>query len=116
MLESVNITNFLGKWSIDVDTPFGIEKFTLIIEGFGPLKGDGFYITYDGLIGSIEHEKGSVKFNNGILNKNVFQCSVQTEFPIKSNVVITADLISNNKISGTVEIDKYLRTCFIGYK
>jgi hypothetical protein len=41
---------------------------------------------------------------------------VQTEFPIKTTVSITADLIENNKIAGILKMDQYLTTSFIGVK
>ena len=116
MNETINIANIFGKWNIDVDTPFGKEKYTLNINTFGPLKGSGFYLDYDGLAGSIEHQKGSVSFTNAKFEGITFHCSVETEFPIKSTISITADLIEDNKISGMLEIDQYLVVSFIGIK
>jgi hypothetical protein len=116
MTQSINISSIFGKWNIDVNTPFGKEKYTLNIDTFGPLKGSGFYLDYDGLAGSIEHDKGSIPFTNAKFEGVTFHCSVETEFPIKSTVSITADLIDDNKISGMLEIDNYLVTSFIGVK
>lgn len=116
MIQTSNIANILGKWNIDIDTPFGKEKYTLNINSFGPLKGSGFYLNYDGLAGSIEHEKGAIAFTNAKFEGVTFYCSVETDFPIKSTVSITADLIEDSKISGTLEIDQHLVTSFIGIK
>ena len=116
MTQSVNISSIFGKWNIDVNTPFGKEHYTLNIDGFGKLKGNDFYLYYEGLSGSIEHEKGTIAFSNAEFEGVTFHCSVETEFPIKSTVSITADLIEDNKISGMLEIDQYLVTSFIGVK
>lgn len=116
MTETLNIANIFGKWNIDVHTPFGKEKYTLNINTFGPLKGSGFYLDCDGLAGSIEHDKGSIAFTDAKFEGVTFHCSVETDFPIKSTISITADLIENNKISGMLEIDQYLVTSFIGIK
>jgi hypothetical protein len=116
MIKSVNISNIFGKWNINVDTPFGEQNYTLSIDGFGQLKGNDFYLYYEGLSGSIQHEKGTIAFSNAQFEGVTFHCSVKTEFPISSTISITADLIEDNKISGILEIDKYLVTSFIAVK
>ena len=116
MNQSVNISSIFGKWSINVDTPFGKENYTLNIDSLGELKGSDFYLYYDGLKGSIEHDKGVVNFSNAEFTGKKFYCSVETNFPISSTISITADLIEDDKISGTLEIDQYVVTSFIGVK
>jgi hypothetical protein len=116
MTQSVNISNIFGKWNIDVNTPFGKENYTLKIDSFGELKGNDFYLYYEGLAGSIQHDKGIVNFKNAQFEGKTFHCSVETEFPIKSTISITAELIEDDKISGMLEIDQYLVTSFIGVK
>jgi hypothetical protein len=116
MTQTVNISNIFGKWNIDVNTPFGKEKYILNIDTLGQLKGSDFYLYYEGLAGSIQHDKGTVNFTNAQFEGKTFHCSVKTEFPIKSTISITADLIEDNKISGMLEIDQYLVTSFVGVK
>ena len=116
MNQTLNIANIFGKWNIDINTPFGKEKYTLNINTFVPLKGSGFYLDYDGLAGSIEHEKGSIAFTNAKFEGVTFHCSVETDFPIKSSISITANLVEDNKITGMIEVGQYLITSFVGVK
>jgi hypothetical protein len=116
MTQTFNIINIFGKWNIDVDTPFGKEKYTLNIDTFGPLKGSGFYLDYDGLQGSIEHDKASIAFTGAKFEGTTFFCSVETDFPIKSSISITANLVEDNKITGMIEVGQYLITSFVGVK
>ena len=112
-MKSIDISHIFGKWNIDVDTPFGKEYYTLNIDAINLLNENvgSKYIT-----GSISHEKGSVSFDKASLDNNRFYCLVETEFPIKSTVSITSELIDYNKMSGMLEIDQYLVTSFIGVK
>lgn len=113
MTKFINTLNIFGKWNIDVNTPFGKENYTLNVDTIGLIKN---HIGYDCFIGSIDHKKGSVSFTDAKFENNTFYCSVETEFPIKTTVSITANLIEDNKISGMLEIDQYLITSFIGVK
>ena len=105
MIESNNVTNISGNWKITVDTPFGKEQYSLNIEN---AEGN--------LSGSVSHEKGSSAFRSASFEHNTFHCSMETEFPIKATVSITADLIEGNKLAGTLQIDQHLITSFVGAK
>ena len=105
MTQIINSLNILGKWTLAVNTPFGEEQYILNIE-----TANSFFS------GSVSHEKGSSTFDNATFEHNIFHCSLETEFPIKTTISITADLIEDNKISGVLEIDQYLVTSFVGVK
>jgi hypothetical protein len=105
MTQVINALDILGKWTLYVNTPFGEEQYVLNIE-----TANSFFS------GSVSHEKGSSAFHSASFENNTFCCSMETEFPIKATVSITADLIEDNKLTGTIQIDKYLITSFIGVK
>jgi hypothetical protein len=105
MTQIINSLNILGKWTITVNTPFGQEQYMLNIETANSV-----------FCGSMSHEKGSVPFNNATFHHNTFHCSAETEYPIEATVSLTADLIEDNKITGTIEVGQYLITSFVGVK
>jgi hypothetical protein len=105
MTQVINSSDILGKWTLSVDTPFGEEQYVLNIE-----TANCFFS------GSVSHEKGSSTFHSASFEHNTFHCSMETEFPIKATVSITADLIEDNKLTGTLQIDQYLITSFVGAK
>lgn len=105
MTQAINPLGILGIWTLSVDTPFGEEQYVLNIE-----TANSFFS------GSVSHEKGSSAFHSASFENNTFYCSMETEFPIKATVSITADLIENNKIAGILEMDQYLTTSFIGVR
>jgi hypothetical protein len=105
MTQVNNSLDILGKWTLSVNTPFGEEDYALNIEA-----------TNSFFSGSVSHEKGSSVIYDASFVDNTFHCFVQTEFPIKTTVSITADLIENNKIAGILKMDQYLTTSFIGVK
>lgn len=113
MIEFNDTSKLFGKWTIIVNTPFGKEDYILNIDGIESVKDSN---QNNCLIGSIHHEKGSVSFDDASFENNTFHCSVQTEFPIKSTISITAELTQDNQISGMLEIDQYLVTSFVGVK
>lgn len=110
MNQTVNISSIFGKWNIDVNTPFGKENYTLSIAT------NMLQDNINCVAGSIYHEKGSVAFNDARFENDIFHCSVETEFPIKSTISITAEFVEENKMSGMLEIDQYLITSFIGVR
>jgi hypothetical protein len=95
----------IGKWDLIVDTPFGKEKYTLKIDQDG-----------DHLLGYVESEKGSAKIIEPTFNDDTLIFHVETEFPITSSVFIEANLIEDNTMSGSLRVDEYLLTSFIGKK
>ena len=105
MTKIINSLDILGKWTLYVNTPFGEEEYVLNVE-----ETNSFFS------GSVSHEKGSSIIYDARFVDNTFYCFVQTEFPIKTTVSITADLIEDNKIAGIIEMDQYLTTSFIGVK
>jgi hypothetical protein len=105
MIESNNPMSINGNWSITVDTPFGKEKYSLNIDN-----------TNDNLSGSIFHEKGTANLINIFYLDQVFKCSLNVEFPIKATINLNANLINGNKMFGTLIIDEYLETLFVGVK
>jgi len=105
MTQIINSLDILGKWTLSVNTPFGKEEYVLNIEE-----------TNSYFSGSVSHEKGSSEIYDASFVDNTFYCFVQTEFPIKTTISITADLIKNNEIAGILKMDQYLTTSFIGVK
>ena len=105
MTQVINPLDILGKWTLSVNTPFGEEEYVLNIQE-----------TNSYFSGSVSHEKGSSAIYDASFVDNTFHCFAQTEFPIKTSISITADLIENNKIAGILEMDQYLITSFIGVK
>jgi len=95
----------LGKWNLIVDTPFGKEEYTLNID-----QDQG------NLIGHVQHEKGFVEVMQPIFSNGTLACLIETDFPIKSSVLIKADLIEDNVMSGSLQVDEYLFTSFVGEK
>lgn len=105
--------NIFGSWQCLVNTPFGTEKYILNINSLGTLKDlDG----YDYLLGTIVHEKGSSVIKDAIFKKNKLFCSTEVDFPIKAKITIEAEIIEENKLSGSIKIDEYLKTSFVGEK
>ena len=95
--------NILGQWTLTVDTPFGKEKYSLNIENV-----DG------NLSGLVSHEKGNATLINTSFIDGTFKCSLEVEFPIKATVTLQASIIDDNKMFGTLQVDQYLETLFIG--
>lgn len=111
MDNNLNLENLIKKWSIKVNTPFGIDVYTLT---FDSLNSTSETKSNKKISGLISDQKNSITFDNGIIEKKVFKCSFNTEFPIKSQVHIEINKISDNKIYGLIKIDDYLSTCFSG--
>ena len=105
MTEIINPLDILGKWTLSVNTPFGKEEYVLNIE-----ETNSFFS------GSVSHEKGSSEIYDARFVDNTFYCFLRTEFPIKTTISITADLIEDNKMAGILEMDQYLITSFVGVK
>ena len=105
MIESNNITDISGNWKIAVDTPFGKEQYSLNI---GNSNG--------GLTGLVLHEKAIVPLINTSFIDGTFKCSLEIEFPIKATVSLQASVIDGNKMFGTLQVDQYLETLFVGVR
>jgi len=103
MIESSNLLNITGKWNITVDTPFGKEQYSLSIE-----NKDG------NLSGLASHDKGSATLINTSFLDGTLKCSLNVEFPIKATVKLQASVVDDNKMFGTLQVDQYLETLFIG--
>jgi hypothetical protein len=116
MNESFDMTKIFGKWNINVDTPFGKENYTINIDSFGELKGNDYYLYYEGLAGSVEYEKNIVLFDNASFLDGTFKCVFNVEFPIKATVNLQASVIDDNKMFGSLQIDQYVETLFIGVR
>lgn len=101
--------NIIGNWNVKVQTPFGTEDYTLVVDEFNLNSEQKDLIT-----GLVSNQKDSISFNNGKIINNIFYCSFDTEFPIKSKVVIQINKVEENKIFGLVKIDEYLLTSFSG--
>jgi len=103
MIESNNTINISGNWRITVDTPFGKEQYSLNIE------------TSNGsLTGLVSHQKGIAPLTNTSFVNGTFKCSLEVEFPIKATVNLEASVIDEDKMFGTLQIDQYLQTLFVG--
>lgn len=105
MIEPNSLLNITGRWNIAVDTPFGKEQYLLSLNNV-----DGK------LYGLVSHEKGIVPLTNIYIVDRTFKCSLDVEFPIKATVNIQANIIDDNKMFGTLLIDEYLETLFVGVK
>lgn len=103
MIESNNASNINGNWDITVDTPFGKEKYSLNIDSSNA-----------SITGSISHEKGIVILTDASFIDGSFKCLLNVEFPIKATVNLQANVIDDNKMFGTLQVDQYLETLFIG--
>jgi hypothetical protein len=98
-----------GNWNVKVETPFGTEDYTLVIDEFD------LALEYrEGITGRVSNQKDSVSFNNGRVVNNMFACSFDTEFPIKSKVFIQIDKLEKDKMFGYLTIDQYLTAYFSG--
>jgi hypothetical protein len=96
---------FVGKWDITVDTPFGKEQYSLNIDSVN-----------DALSGSISHDKGSAALTDASFLDGTFKCLLNVEFPIKATVNLHANIVDDNKMFGTLLIDQYLETLFVGVR
>jgi hypothetical protein len=105
MIESNNPININGNWSITVDTPFGKEKYYLSID-----------TSNESLTGLVSHEKGIAPLTNTSFIDGTFKCSLEVEFPIKATVSLQASVIDNDKMFGTLQVDQYLETLFVGVR
>jgi hypothetical protein len=103
MIESNNTINLSGNWKITVDTPFGKEQYSLNVDS-----------SNGGLTGLVSHEKGLASLTNASFIDGTFKCSLEVEFPIKATVKLQANVIDDNKMFGTLQVDEYLETLFIG--
>jgi hypothetical protein len=103
MIETIYPLNISGKWNISVDTPFGKEQYTLNIDN-----------TNGRLAGSVSHEKGDASLSELSFLDGTFICLLNVDYPIKATVYLKASVIDNNKMFGTLQIDQYLETLFIG--
>lgn len=99
----------VGTWNVKVDTPFGIDSYSFVVEPFDAELESNVTIN-----GSVSDQKNSIPFNNGRIDNNVFYCSFNTEFPISSTVFVEINKVEENKIFGKVKIDEYLSTSFSG--
>ena len=105
MIESNNASNIAGEWKITVDTPFGKEQYSLSLDNV-----DG------NLSGLILHEKCTATVVNASFINQTFKCSLNVEFPIKATVNLRANIVDDNKMFGTLQVDQYLETLFIGVR
>jgi hypothetical protein len=103
MNESNNPTNINGDWNITIDTPFGKQKYSTNIDGLN-----------DNLTMLISHEKGIATLIGGSFVDGILNGSLEVEFPIKATVTFQANVIDDDKMFGTLQIDQYLETLFIG--
>jgi hypothetical protein len=103
MTQTADTVKILGKWKLSVDTPFGKEQYSLSVESI-----DGE------LAGFVFHEKGTASLVNLSFVNQTFKCSLHVEFPIKAIVNLKANVMDNNKMFGTLQVDQYLKTLFIG--
>lgn len=98
-----------GNWDVKVETPFGIEDYALVIDEFD------LAVEYsEEITGRVSNQKDSVSFDNGKVVNDIFTCSFDTEFPIKSKVFIQIDKLEEDKIFGHLTIDQYLTAHFSG--
>ena len=103
MVESNYSLNVSGKWNIFVDTPFGKEQYSLNLND-----------TNGSLTGSVSHEKGEAIISGASLLDGVFKCSLNVDYPIRATVYLQGSVIDSNKMFGTLQIDQYLETLFVG--
>jgi hypothetical protein len=105
MIEPNNMTNISGNWKISVDTPFGKEQYALNIDN-----------SNSNITGLVSHEKGIAPLTNASFIDGTFKCSLEVEFPIKATVTLQASVIDDNKMFGTLQVDQYLETLFVGVR
>jgi hypothetical protein len=105
MIESNNPINISGNWNITVDTPFGKEKYSLNIDS-----------SNGSVTGLVLHEKGIAPLTNASFIDGTLKCSLEVQFPIKATVSLQASVIDDNKMFGTLQVDQYLETLFVGVK
>ena len=103
MVESNYSLNISGKWNIFVDTPFGKEQYSLNLNN-----------TNGSLTGSVSHEKGEAIISDASLLDGTFKCSLSVDYPIKATIHLQASVVDSNKMFGTLQIDQYLETLFVG--
>jgi hypothetical protein len=103
MVQSNYSLNVSGKWNLTVDTPFGKEEYSLNISNIN-----------GSLTGSVSHEKGEAIISDASLLDGAFKCSLNVDYPIKATVYLQASVIDSNKMFGTLQIDQYLETLFVG--
>lgn len=103
MIESIYPLDISGKWNIAVDTPFGKEQYILNIQ-----NADGR------LAGSVSHEKGDATLNELSFVDGTFRFLLNVDYPIKATIYLKASVVDNNKMFGTLKIDQYLETLFVG--
>ena len=105
MIESNNASDIAGEWKITVDTPFGKEQYSLSLDNV-----DGI------LTGLVFHEKGMASLIDPSFVNGAFKCLLEVEFPIKATVSLQASIIDDNKMFGTLHVDQYLETLFVGVR
>ena len=103
MIESSYSLNISGTWNLAVDTPFGKEQYSLNISNI-----DGI------LTGLVSHEKGEATLIDASLLDGTFKCSLSVDYPIKATIHLQASVVDSNKMFGTLQIDQYLETLFVG--
>jgi hypothetical protein len=101
MAENLNI---IGNWDVIVDTPFGESKALALIKAINP------FIT-----GTIDGERGSFDFDNGVVNENVLTFFASVDTPIKAKLSVDV-AIEDNEFSGTLMIDEYMKVAIRGIK
>lgn len=106
MNESSTSEKFLGKWNLDVNTPFGKENYSLTINPETLPAANDNPVNASGLI---TDGKNSTIYSNGRIVDNNFYCSMEVEFPIKAKVLLSLNSVEDKSISGFVQIDNYLK-------
>jgi len=96
--------NFLGKWNLKIDTPFGEEEcyFDISI-----LDNIAHYKIYN--------EKGFVNLQQKNNTKNFIMLVGKTEFPIPCTLTMNLSLDDDN-LFGQIKVDNYLQVNFVGEK
>jgi hypothetical protein len=101
MAENLNI---IGNWNVIVYTPFGESKAVALIKAVDPF-----------VSGTIEGERGSFDFSNGVVSENILTFSTSVDTPIKAQLSVDV-AIGNDKFSGMLMIDEYMKVVIRGIK
>jgi hypothetical protein len=97
-------SDIIGTWEISIFTPFGTTNSRATINSIEPF-----------VSGTIVGEKGSLDFNNGIVENNVLTFSATVDTPIKATLTVNIEII-DDKFKGTLEVDKYMNVVIMGKK
>lgn len=87
-----------GTWKCQVQTPFGVEKYD-------------FFISDNGA--TVHHNTGNVDMDIYSYSDNRFFFQKKLDFPIQCRLLIDGRY-EDEKITGTIQIDTYLKVPFYG--